>query len=409
MVQSASFELSSLLSSSIGSLAWHGNIDYMYYRSCIRLSSLHSRRRWEQRIASVLSEHKEEHVDAAAKRFNRIYRDRQYTTVEEAFPLLDKARWAGVVARSSVPPTSPLSSVSQPADTRVLRATIVGPQNVGKTSLVNALALSHVGAVSNRYGCTKDWTKAIATLHNTQLQLLDTPGVVVINNDADRKRHASSSARTWDSFYVADLVLLALPAGLGFVDPEHKRISREVVQRAAARDLPVVLAVTMMDRVQTPKHREFYFAMRTDFESMGLPLTATQEVSVKDGSGLVALKDFLCGYATPGPWEYARHESTDLSPVDRVSEMLRQVYFELLPHEMPHEMQQRIIGWTAKESGTTEVAVEVFFDRPAYMFTFYAKLEAICARAQLVTERELKKRYRFVFQAFTSPGGMATR
>lgn len=382
----------------------------MLHRSTVRFISLQNRRRWEQRIASVLAENAEERIDDVANRYQRIYRSRQYTPVEEAFPLQDTARWAGLSASSSAAsPSSSPPPQEQPPNPRVLRATFLGPQNAGKTSLVNALSLSLVGAVSNRYGSTQDWTKAVATVHDTQLLLLDTPGVAVLESKRDRAMFATSSARAWDSIFVADLVVLTLPAGLGFVETSHKRVAREVVARAAARDLPVVLAVTMMDRVQTPRHRELYISMRTDLEGMQLPLVGTQEVSVKGGSGLVELKDFLCRYAKPGPWEHYRRESTDLSPVDRVAEMLRQTYFELLPHEIPHKLRQRIIGWSRKDSGTTEVVVEVFFDRPAYMFTFYSKLEAICLRAQTVTERELKGRFRFVFQAFVAPGGVSHR
>lgn len=400
----------------------------MLVRSLVRRSNLLGRRRWEQRIASVLTEAKEEEVDTATRRFNKIYRERQFTPVEEAFPLLDKERWSGLDLAAEedgdgtttggaagedpnlYPSLQSSGSSAPPLERqRVLRATILGPQNAGKTSLVNALALSHVGVVSTRHGSTKDWTKAVATVHDTQLLLLDTPGLVLPRGEKDRRQHASGSARAWDSIFVADLVVLALPAGLGFVEPEHKKLAREVVSRAGARDLPVVFAVTMMDRVQTPKHRELYFSMRADFESMGLPVSVTHETSVKDGKGLVELKDALSMYARLGPWEHARRESTDLTPVDRVAEFLRQVYFELLPHEIPHTMRQRIIGWTQKDSGTTEVVVEVFFDRPSYMFSFYGKLEAICVRAQSLTEREMKSRYRFVFQAFTSPGGMSHR
>ncbi|KPA79444.1 putative mitochondrial hypothetical protein [Leptomonas pyrrhocoris] len=372
--------------------------------SCVRRVSLHSRRRWEQRIVSVLSENKEESVDAVARRFQRVYKERRYTPVEEAFPPLSAP--PGTAATASSTPAVP---AQQPATPLVLHATFLGPQNAGKTSLVNALALSNVGAVSNRYGSTKDWTKAVATVHDTQLLLLDTPGIVPRDTKRTRPKFASGTAKAYDSVFVSDLVVLTLPVGVGFVEKEHKVIAAEVVRRAAGRDLPVVLAMTMMDKVQTPRHRELYFALRTDLESLGLPMAATHEVSVKGGTGLVELKDCLCQYAKPGPWEHYRREATDLLPPQRVSEMLRQTFMELLPHEIPHCMRHRVLGWTRKESGTTEVVVEIFFDRPAYMFTFYAKLEAICLRAQQVTERELApRRFRFVFQAFIAPGGIST-
>ncbi|KPI89254.1 hypothetical protein ABL78_1587 [Leptomonas seymouri] len=383
--------------------------------SCVRLTPLHSRRRWEQRIVSELSKSKEEGVDAVAKRFQRVYRERRYTPVEEVFPHISAASAAHIketpstVAASSSHARASTLPVPQPANPQLLRATFLGPQNAGKTSLVNALALSNVGAVSNRYGSTKDWTKAVTTVHDTQLLLLDTPGIVPRDTQRLRRMFASGTAKAYDSLFVSDLVVLTLPVGVGFVEKEHKVIATEVVRRAAGRDLPVVLAMTMMDRVQTPRHRELYFALRTDLESLGLPMAATHEVSVKSGTGLVELKDCMCQYAKPGVWEHYRREVTDLNLPQRVSELLRQTFMELLPHQIPHCMRHRVLGWTRKESGTTEVVVEVFFDRPAYMFTFYSKLEAICLRAQQITERELApQRFRFVFQAFIAPGGLST-
>lgn len=377
-------------------------------RSVALCTSTYHRRRWEQRVASVLKEHKEEEVDSVSRRFNRIYKEKAFTPLADAFPSMMMEEQQSASSSSSAPssPARAAAAMDMPENPRVLRASFLGPQNAGKTSLVNALALSNVGAVSSRYGSTKDWTTAVATVHDTQLVLLDTPGAVIVQNQRDRRRFAESTSRAWDALFVADLAVLTLPVGLGFVEAEYKRVAREVVRRAAARDLPVVLAMTMMDRVQSPRHRELYFSLRTDLESMNLPVALTHETSVKGATGLVELKDILCRYARPGPWEYARREVSDLNPADRVAELLRQSFLELLPHEIPHRMHHRIIGWTQKESGTTEVVVEAFFDRPAYLFTFYSKLEAICLRSQEVTERELKRRFRFVFQAFITPGGI---
>lgn len=397
----------------------------MLTRCLLRLNSLQSRRRWEQRLVSVLSESKEEEVDAAANRFQRIYKERRYTPVEEAFPPLrptttesssssssshhsGKAGAADAAASMQDPEELMMSTSPPPVNALVLRAAVVGPQNSGKTSLVNAISLSNVGAVSNRYGSTKDWTKAVATVHDTQLLLLDTPGVVVRRTQKMRRRFASGSAKAYDAVFVSDVVLLTLPVGVGFVEKEYKVIAEQVAARAAAREVPLLLVLTMMDKVQTPRHRELYFAMRADLESLRLPVSSTHEVSVKGGAGLVELKDSLCCYAKPGPWEHLRRETSDLTPPQRVSELLRQTFLELLPHEIPHCMRHRLIGWTRRDSGVTEIVVEVFFDRPAYLFTFYSKLEAICIRARQVTERELSPlRPRFVLQAFIAPGGLS--
>lgn len=381
--------------------------------------SVLSRRRWEKRVSSALSETTDHLVDTAAKRYERIYKQKNFVPIELAFPSLQKRNSTPVgwessssLTRGSSTSTSSSQTECTPKDSRLLHVAVLGPQNAGKTSLVNALCLSAVGAVSNRFGSTKDWTKAVATVHSTQLVILDTPGIFVARrkqSERSARWFGGGSAKALDAIFAADAVVLVLPAGLGFVEDEYKKIAAEVAQRAEAREIPLVLVISMMDRVQTPRHREMYVSLRTDLDSMCLPLSATHEVSVKGGTGLVELKDGLCTFAYPSPWQYYRHETTDLSPVDRVAEILRQSYLELLPHEVPHRMSQRLIGWTKKENRSIEVVVEVFFDRPAYLFTFYSKLEAITYRAQSILLRECGERFHFVLQGFVSPGGVSTR
>lgn len=449
--------------------------------------SILNRRRWEKRVASVLAEGKGKVVDSAARRYERIYKEKKFTPIEEAFPILyskdwnendlssegvtppssssslgssgstnstsSSCGWSGktpMLARKKLPscplssrwqgeeeedgdtdspiPKNPLFPESRrhsripfrmPEDARVLNVAFLGPPNAGKTSLVNALALASIGAVSGRYGSTREVSRAITTVHSAQLILLDTPPIIVGKNKKGSERHAANwfgggSSRALDAIFSVDLVVLSLPVGLGFVEDEHKKIALEVSRRAEARELPVVLTLTMMDKIQTPRHKEMYFSMRTDLESLTLPgIVATEEVSVKGGTGLVSLKDLLCRYARPGAWPYYRHERTDLTPVDRVKVALRQAYLDLLPHEIPHRLSQRLIGWTWREEKhhrhSVEVVAEVFFDRPAYLFTFYSKVEAITYRAQQLLLQEWGEHYHFVLQGFVSPGGVSTR
>jgi GTPase len=347
--------------------------------------SIRHRKKWEDRVASVLNETKEVHVDQAAKRFERVYKQRKFTPVD---------------ANQSKP--TPVST--QPLNPHVVKATFLGPQNSGKSSLVNSLCHAHLSAESKRSGSTDQIIQGIATIHNTQLILLDTPGLVQVRGSKDRKRHAESALKSWDSIFSADVVVLTLSVGLGFLEPEHKSIAREISRRADQRSLPLLLAITMMDKVQTPRQRDLYFSFRSDIESCGLRFAATHETTTKDSKGLVELKDTLSTFAVKGNWVAFRHETTSLSDQDRVLECLRQVFFDTLPHEIPHALRCRLLGWTVKDNGGVEVVAEVFAARPAYLFTFYSHLETIAHVAQKLCERELKKKFFFVFQGFLTPG-----
>lgn len=353
-------------------------------------------------MTTELSESRNRLINSAAKRYERVYKEKRFTPVEHAFPSLGVELWK----------ESDTAAALSPPDARLLTAAFLGPQNAGKTSLTNALALSTVGAVSTRYGSTKDCKTSVATVHSTQLLLVDTPGIHAPHKKVSPREErwfSGPSARSLDAIFAADVVVLVLPVGVGFVEEEPKKIALEVASRCHEREVPLVLALSMVDRLQTPRHREMYFAMRTDLESLQLRLAAVQEVSVKGGTGLVALKDRLCSFAHSSPWRYHRHESSSSSPVERVGEVLRQSFLELLPHEMPHKLQHKIVGWTTKSENSVEVVVEVFLDRPAYLFTFYSKLEAIAYRAHQILLQEWDQKYFFVMQGFVSPGGVSTR
>jgi GTPase len=356
--------------------------------SCVARKSIRSRRKWEERIASVLNEKKEADIDHAAKRFERIYKQKQFAPVDKTFP----------------PLASSLGVSTQPPGAHVVKAAFLGPQNTGKSSLVNALCHAHLSAESKRSGSTDDVIRGIATVNDTQMVLLDTPGLVQVRAAKDRKRHAEAALKAWDSIFSADLVVLTLGAGLGLLEPEHKSIAKEVERRAMQRGLPLVLAITMMDKVQTPRQRDMYCSLRSEIEGCGLRFTATHETTTKDSKGLVELKDTLCTFAKPGEWVAYRHEVSPLQEKDRLLECVRQSFMDNLPHEIPHTIRSRLIGWTTKDNGGVEVVVEVFVARPAYLFTFYSKLEVISQVAQRLAERELGKRFFFVFQGFLTPG-----
>lgn len=517
------------------------------------LISLLHRRKWEQRVAAALAERTDVEKNNAAKRFERIYEKKQFTRVEEAFPLEHAhlqqnsrehdAAWRGarpalretaeafpshhglpsafpnnryrptpssstsssspssqhgeqeelkkhndrqqqqvqrdgkeeegaplrfeipsfeqltatqrqqkqqeerrlshaaneqqdatddatVRLLSSINSSSSSSSFSAHLHPHIASVAFLGPQNSGKSSLINALSHRHTNIESNRAGTTKQNQCSFFTVHDTQITLMDTPGLVIPQHIhkiehrqqqqgagggsasvfyKDRRRNAADALEAWESLHVNDVVALTLPVGTGgFLDSEFRSIAREVVRRASKRELPVVLVFTKMDLVQTRRQKELYTAFRTDVERLALPVAACFETSVVEGTGLVDLKDFLRGYGKPGVWTRAKIEHSELTPSQHVSALLQQTLFDLLPHEIPHELKHRVIGWTKRESGGgVEIVIELFFHRPTYLFTFYGKLEAISMAVQRLVEREMQMKVFVVFQAFLTPGGVS--
>lgn len=153
----------------------------------------------------------------------------------------------------------------------------VGAPNIGKSSLLNALAGRAVAIVADEPGTTRDHVGAALNLGGVVVRYIDAPGLggEVGGVLAEAQRGAIEAARE------ADLVLLCGDAGAGFV-------AAPIGERPTLR-----------------------VALRAD---LGLPREAFDvAVSVREGRGLeelvAAVRDRLVPPADrshPGPWKFWR-------------------------------------------------------------------------------------------------------
>ncbi|XP_030078214.1 GTPase Era, mitochondrial isoform X2 [Microcaecilia unicolor] len=96
----------------------------------------------------------------------------------------------------------------QPENPKVLRVAIIGAPNAGKSTLSNQLLGRKVFPVSKKVHTTRCQAQGVVTEGDTQLILLDTPGLI---SRLKMKRHdleKSLLQDPWDSMQMADLVLV---------------------------------------------------------------------------------------------------------------------------------------------------------------------------------------------------------
>jgi GTP-binding protein Era len=199
---------------------------------------------------------------------------------------------------------------------------VAGRPNVGKSTLVNALAGGKVAIVSDKPQTTRRRIFGIANGDDHQLVLVDMPGF-------QRPRDALTERmqRTVDSsFEDVDSVLLVLSA--------RERIGagdRFVAQRVFALDVPVVIALNKVDRLK-PGHiaTQMHAASRLgDFHAL-------HPVSAKTGDGVGDLRADLVELLPEGPLYFPREQRTDLPPEAQISELIREKALQLTRDELPH-------------------------------------------------------------------------
>ena len=199
---------------------------------------------------------------------------------------------------------------------------VAGRPNVGKSTLVNALAGQKVAIVSDKPQTTRRRIFAIANGPDYQLVLADLPGF-----QRPRDPLTEHMQRTVDaSFEDVDAVL--------FVVDARDRIGagdRFIAQRVFSLGVPVVIAVNKVDRLK-PGHT----ASQMQTAAQLGRFHALHPVSAKTGDGVGELREELVGLLPEGPLYYPPEQRTDLPLEAQVAELVREQALRLTREEVPH-------------------------------------------------------------------------
>src|SRR3990167_4734457 len=167
-------------------------------------------------------------------------------------------------------------------------AAVVGAPNVGKSPLVNRLVGAKVSIVTPKVQTTRTRVLGIRIQGESQLILVDTPGIFAPRRRLDRAMVAAA----WSGAADADAVLVVVDAEAG-LDGD----ARTIVERLKAAGRKAVLAINKVDAVKKPR----LLKLTAELDRVGI-FTDTFMISALTGDGVEDLKRFLAGRLPQGPW-----------------------------------------------------------------------------------------------------------
>jgi GTPase len=205
---------------------------------------------------------------------------------------------------------------------------VAGRPNVGKSTLVNALAGGKVAIVSDKPQTTRRRIAGVANGKDHQLVLVDLPGFQrPLDPLTERMQRTVDQA-----FEDVDAVLFVLSARdrIGAGD-------RFIAQRVFSLGVPVVIALNKVDRLK-PGH----IATQMDTASKLGDFYALHPVSAKTGDGIDALRGELVELLPEGPTYFPPDQRSDLSIDDQVAELVREKALALTREEVPHAISVEV-------------------------------------------------------------------
>jgi GTP-binding protein Era len=215
---------------------------------------------------------------------------------------------------------------------------LAGRPNVGKSTLANALAGSHVAAVSPRPQTTRRRISAVVHGEGWQAVLQDMPGFQRPRDALTERMQQTVDQTLEDCDAIIFVVSAAEPVGKG---------DRFIAERVRQTGRPALIAVNKTDRARPEA------IARTITAAAGLvpQFTAVHPVSALTGDGLGALRAELGPLLPEGPPYFPAEQTTDQTRDEQAAELIREAALQRLREEVPHALAVAVEELAAARGG----------------------------------------------------------
>ncbi|XP_041864298.1 GTPase Era, mitochondrial [Melanotaenia boesemani] len=310
----------------------------------------------------------------------------------------------------------------QPHDSKVLKVAIIGAPNAGKSTLSNQLLGRKVFAVSKKVHTTRSRALGVLTENDTQIILLDTPGLTTPSKVKRHQLEKSLLVDPWNTVKEADLMVVMVDVADRWM---CSRLDFEVLKCLAQHPhIPAVLVLNKVDQVKAKnrlldvtaqltcgvvngrkirvrpvikppwaekkpeRDSELCLAKdtaasedRTETNSVlskeQLMALSSQQgwsrfkdvfmLSSVDKEDVETLKSYLKAAAKPGLWQYHSEVLTDQSPEEICYNIIREKLLEYLPQEVPYSMTQSVELWQDGENGELNISLKLYTKKESHM------------------------------------------
>ncbi|CAM1641796.1 GTPase Era [Bartonella sp. W8122] len=226
---------------------------------------------------------------------------------------------------------------------------LIGAPNVGKSTLVNRLVGTKVSIVTHKVQTTRALIRGIIIHNNTQIVLVDTPGIFTPKRRLDRAMVTTA----WSGAKDADIVLVLVDAAKG-LDEE----TEEVFASLSKVKQEKILVINKVDSVPRPSLLEL-----TKKLNEGQTFSETFMISALKGTGCDDLLDYMAKKLPEGPWYYPEDQISDMPMRQLAAEITREKLYMRLHNELPYASTVETESWEERPDGSVKINQIIYVER----------------------------------------------
>ena len=226
---------------------------------------------------------------------------------------------------------------------------LIGAPNVGKSTLVKRLVGTKVSIVTHKVQTTRALIRGIIIHNNTQIVLVDTPGIFTPKRRLDRAMVTTA----WSGAKDADIVLVLVDAAKG-LDEE----TEEVFASLSKVKQEKILVINKVDSVPRPSLLEL-----TKKLNEGQTFSETFMISALKGTGCDDLLDYMAKKLPEGPWYYPEDQISDMPMRQLAAEITREKLYMRLHNELPYASTVETESWEERPDGSVKINQIIYVER----------------------------------------------
>ena len=257
--------------------------------------------------------------------------------------------------------------------------TIIGRTNVGKSSIINSLVGEKVSAIANKPQTTRKNVKAIINRENSQIIIIDTPGIHKPKSKLGNIMVESAIGSIPD----VDIVVYV-------IDAENPRVDEATLDKIRQANKKTILVINKIDLINAEKLAKIINEYKELYDFI-----AIIPVSVRQNKNVEEIAKEIEKNLKEGPAYYDTEEYTDQTLRQLVEETIREKALKLLQDEVPHGILVETTKMKTRKTKNMEkiydIEATIFCLRESHKGIIIGKQGAMLKRIGTYAREDLEK------------------
>ncbi|HEV2533388.1 GTPase Era [Phenylobacterium sp.] len=247
--------------------------------------------------------------------------------------------------------------------TRAGFVAIIGAPNAGKSTLTNRLVGAKVSIVTQKVQTTRFPVRGVALEGQTQIVLVDTPGIFQPRRRLDRAMVRAAWGGAEDADAIVHLVdapaELAVQGGGG--SGADRKAAEDVASIVEGLKAGKKTAILGLNKIDGMKRETLLELSKTLFET-GV-YSDVFMISAKTGAGVDDLKRALAQRMPENPWFYPEDQTADLPARLMAAEITREKLYLRLHEELPYAASVETTSFEERKDGSVRIEQTIYVQR----------------------------------------------